>query len=271
MDTNTNDTSALTLEEKEESVSDAAPTPAISPEDLKLLNAMTEAGIHFGRKKSKTSPQMAYAIYTVRNNMAVIDVSKTLEALRAAGDFLRTIIARQGKVLVLGTQPALRDATLSFAKQFSFAVVVERWLGGTLTNFATMKGRIVHFKKLREDKAAGRLARYSKKEQLMIQREIDRLEKFFGGIETLDQLPDALFMIDVEMHETALREAKKLAKSIPVVGLLNTDGEHLRDVDYPVPMNTSGKSSVEWVLNFLADYIKEAKSADAAPSAATSI
>ncbi len=266
------DRDTIALDDKEtETISEIPVAPTISKEDLELLTTMTEAGVHYGRRKSKVSPLMADAVYAVRNNMSVIDVSKTLEHLRAATAFLGSCMERGGMVLVVGTQPALRDLIISFAQKFSFPYVIERWLGGTITNFKIMSGRITHLKKLKEDKAAGRHAKYSKKEQLMIQREIDRLQRFLGGLEKMDRLPDAIFLVDIEMHTPALREAKKSGK-VAVVGLVNTDGRHVKDVTYAVPMNTSGRASVEWVLNFITKELEgKRKNADAAPSAAISI
>src|SRR3989344_922423 len=165
MDTESQDTNNIAFDESTSGTLEVAQAQAIPPEDLEMLKTMSEAGVHYGRRKSKTSPRMDYAIYTTRNNIAVIDVSKTLECLREAAAFLGSVIEKGGSVLVVGTQPAFRDIVEKFAKQFSFPVVTERWLGGTLTNFKTISARISHLTKLKADKAAGRLAKYSKKEQ----------------------------------------------------------------------------------------------------------
>lgn len=250
MDNDIKNTQNTALDDKENGIHDMPVMSSLAPEDLESLKAMTEAGVHYGRKKSKTSPLMRNYIYATRNNIEVIDVAQTLEALKIATTELRVIIERGGSVLVVGTQPAFRDRVVQFAEKFSFPYVVERWLGGTLTNFKTIHARIAHFTKLKEDKAMGRLAKYSKKEQLMIQRELDRLEKFLGGLETMSHIPEAIFLIDVEEHGIALREAKRI-KNMTIFGLINTDGKHVKDVYYAIPANTKGRTSLEWVLGYI--------------------
>ena len=221
-----------------------------------VLEEMAKAGVLYGRIKSKSNPKMASFVQTVRNGVQLIDLSLTLEALEKAEKFLKETVEKGGAILFVGTQPAAKDAIKSIAVKFGYPSVTNRWLGGTLTNHKTLSGRINHFIKLKEDRVAGRLEKYTKKERLMFDREIARMEKLFGGLEKMNQLPVLLVIVDAKLHDTAVREAIRV--KVPVVALVNTDADP-DIIDYLIPANTSAKLSVEWILNRLAKSIEDGK------------
>lgn len=231
----------------------------LSAEDkakMPTLEEMMKAGLIYGRKKSKTSPKMKPYIYTYRNGVALFDLAKTLDQIDKSIAFLKAILAKGGKILVVGTQPAARDLVKEFAEGLGQLYVNERWLGGMLTNYKTIGGRIEHFRKLKEDKAAGRHDKYTKKEQLLLTREIEKLNLFFGGVEKMTTLPSAILIVDTFVHETAFREAKKV--NMPVVGFMNSDSDP-EISEYSIPVNTNTKMGIGWLLSRFQNELKGVK------------
>ena len=226
--------------------------PQLSPEELAFVNEMVEAGVWHGRKHSKLNPKMTRYIVGTRRGIDVIDLLKTKKLLDESVDFLKELIEKKLPVLVVGIKPSTNDLAKEFAEKFNWAYVTERWLGGMLTNFKVISKRIDYFKKLRSDKESGKLAKYTKKEQLMASRELDKLARNFSGIENLVDLPSAVLVVGVASHPTTIREAKRL--DIPVVGLINTDGDP-DDVNYLIPINDNARSSVKWALDELSKKI----------------
>lgn len=217
----------------------------LTPQESEDLKEMVAAGVLFGRKKSRTHPKMNKYIFTYSKGVAVFDFGQTLASLNKASGFLKEVYDKKLPILVVGTQVALKDLLETFAKKLGLTYVTERWLGGTLTNFQTISKRIDHFKKLKTDKAMGKLDKYTKKERLLIDRELEDMAISFTGIENLNQLPAVLFVVDAEVHETAVREAKKL--NIPIVALINNDNNP-DGLAYPIPANDSSRSSLTWIL-----------------------
>jgi small subunit ribosomal protein S2 len=237
----------------------ALPVVELSAEDkakLPILEEMMKAGMMYGRKKSVTNPKMKGYVYTFRNGIAIFDLVRTLENLAKAEEFLKGVMAKGGKILVVGTQPAARDLVKSFAEELGQFYVNERWLGGMLTNFKTVNSRVERFKMLKADKAAGRLAKYTKKEQLLLEREIENFAIVFSGVEQMTTLPAAVLIIDPVIHETALREARRM--KLPVVALVSSDGNP-DDMAYPIPVNSSARPSIVWVLEKLKSALKNVK------------
>lgn len=224
--------------------------------DLPMFEAMIKAGVIYGRKKSKFNPHMKPYLYTFRNGVALFDLSKVNEALAHAKEFLRETVKNNGSILVVATQPAAKTLAKEFATTHGLLSVTERWLGGMLTNFKTISGRIEYFKKLKADRAAGRHDKYTKKERLLMDREMEKGALFFGGVENMTSLPKAVLVIDGELHETAMREAKRA--KIPVVALLSSDADP-RQVAAPLPGNTNARTSVAWFLEALGAAIVEGK------------
>lgn len=225
--------------------------PSIDPI---ILDEMVKAGVLYGRKKSKTHPQMRKFIYTTRNGIEILDLPRTMQALERAGDFLKEIAKKDGLILAVGTKPASQTLIENFAKNLSMSFVTKRWLGGTLTNFKTISKRIQYYTNLKADKATGKLEKYTKKERVDFEKEIERLNGFFSGLEKMTKLPDALVVVNANDHITAVREAKRL--KIPVVAILSTDTDP-EIVEYAIPANDNSTASIAWILGKLQSKIEE--------------
>lgn len=223
---------------------------AVLPE----LQDLIEAGVFYGRKKSKTNPKMRPYVLLNRGNIEIFNLEKTQEAMEATAAFLKEKVRQGGLILFVGTQPAAEAAILRIAKKFDMPYITTRWAGGIITNFKIISGRIEHFKKLRNDLASGALEKYTKKERLMFERELGRLRELFEGLEKLIREPDVLIVVDPGMHETAVREARR--KKIPVVALANVDTDPAF-VDRLVPGNDNAKRSIEWFFGKVEKAIEE--------------
>lgn len=226
------------------------------PANLPMLEEMMKAGLFAGRKSSKTHPRMKPFIFGVRNRSSIIDLEETAKFVDKAMDFVKEKISGNGTILLVGTTPAAKKSVEELAKRLQFPFVTERWLGGTLTNFKTLSKRIAHFKKLKSDRESGRLDKYTKKERLDFDRQIEKMATMFSGLENMDNLPNVLFVVDVGANMIAVREAKRL--KIPVVGVLNTDTDP-ELVEYPIPANDRSKSSIEWILGRLEKAVEEGR------------
>lgn len=228
----------------ESTLNDTVKTDGEQPIDP-VVEAMAEAGVLFGRRKSKTHPAMRKFIFSTRNNVEIIDLHKTKDELAKAKEFISSVVSKGGFVLFVGTQPAARPLILDIAAKFGMPCVVNRWLGGTLTNFKILSKRIDYLKKLRADLASGALAKYTKKERLNFEKQTERLQEMFEGLETLTRLPDAMFIVDVNEHETAIAEGRKM--NIPIVGIVGT-ASNPDVVQYAIPANDTSKSSIAYIL-----------------------
>jgi small subunit ribosomal protein S2 len=242
LEDNTNTDTAVVEEEGEEK------EEVISTETSILLEEMAKAGVLYGRKKSKTHPKMKKFIFTTRNGFEVFDLPKTSGALEKASEFLAEKIANRGMIMLVGTNPAVKDLIRKVAKATKFPFVVDRWLGGTFTNFKTLSKRIDFYKNLKADKESGKLDKYTKKERVLIDKKIEKMTRLFGGLEALSRVPDVLFVVDATKHDIAVKEARKVG--IPVVAIVNSD-TNPETIDYAVPANTSSRTSLEWIFNKL--------------------
>lgn len=209
------------------------------------LRAAFEAGLQWGRVRRMTHPKMRPFIFTAKGDIQVIDLSRTLEAIDRALEFLRETARRGGTVLLVGTQPAARDLVMEFAKRLGFPYVVDRWLGGTLTNFKTLTGRIQYLKDLEAKIVSEEFASYTKKERFKMQREAEELREKFEGLRAMAKLPDAVFLAGVRRHEAALREARRMR--IPVIAICNTNDDPTA-VDYPIPGNDNTAPGIQFIL-----------------------
>lgn len=227
-----------------------------------LLVEMMQAGIHYGHKKSKTNPKMKPYIFGVRSDIELIDLNATLSALEKAVNFLKEVKAKGGLVLLVATQPAAREIILHLAEKFNYPYVVNRWLGGTMTNFKVIRKRTEYFQQLKKDKESGNLDKYTKKERLKISENIDKMKILFSGLETLTRLPDAVVVVDINLHDTAVREARR--SKIPVVALVHTDADPTL-IDYPIPANDNAKSSIDWILKRIESEIEKVETIVAVP------
>lgn len=222
-----------------------------------LAKKMLEAGVHFGHKKSRWNPKMRPYIYGVRNNIYIIDLEKTMEELSKALDFIKKTVKDKGKILFIGTRPQTQAMVEESAKNSKMPYIVFRWIGGLLTNFNTIKKRIDHLIDLEKKKSSGDLKKYTKKEQLKIGKEIEKLKNKFEGVKKLEKLPDAVLVLSVKEQMTAIREARR--KNIPIIALVDTDSDPTL-VDYPIPANDEAVSALKFMLNKIEEVIHPVKS-----------
>ncbi len=234
------------------------PQPNSATELDAATREMVEAGVFYGRKKSKTHPRMKAWVLANRGGIEIINLAKTAEELSRAVDFLKEKAKTGGLFLFIGTQPAAQDAILAIAAAFKLPYVVNRWVGGTLTNFKIIAQRVEYMKRIRTGLATGVFDKYTKKERLGIERELARLSELMAGLEELPRLPDALIVIDPVMHETAIREARQL--KIPVVAFADTDANP-ESTTCTVPGNAKARKSVEWFLGKIQGVVAEGRSA----------
>lgn len=210
-----------------------------------LIKEMANAGVIYGHKRTKTHPRMKPYIGGARNEIEFIEPEASFSSLEKAVEFMKEKLRGGGLALLLGTAPAAKNAILAFADEFKYPYVVRRWLGGTLTNFKVINQRLNYYLDLRAKKESGELIKYTKKEQHLFTEKINKLSQFFEGLINLKRLPDILFIVDVEAHATAVREARRL--KIPIVAILDTDDDPAL-VDYPIFANDHAKLSIEWVV-----------------------
>ena len=219
------------------------------------MREMLEAGVHFGHQTRFWNPKMAPFIYGHRNKIHIINLEKTLPKFEEAMKFVRQLSARRGTILMVGTKRQAREVIALEAQRAGMPYVDQRWLGGMLTNFKTVKGSLKKLKDMQAQSEAGGEP-IIKKEALMFQREIAKLERDIGGIADMNALPDALFVIDVGYHKIAVAEAKKLG--IPVIGVVDTN--HSPDgIDYVIPGNDDSAKAVALYARAVADAAMEGK------------
>lgn len=217
------------------------------------LEEMLEAGVHFGHRTSKWDAKMKPYIHTVRNNVHIIDLEKTEEKLKQALEFIHKIKGKKGIIIFVGTKVAAGEITKKTAEEVKMPYVIERWIGGTLTNFSVISKRLEYIRNLEEKKKTGELKKYTKKEQHDFDIEIKKLNQQFGGIKEITKLPDALFVIDTYKEKSAVKEAKM--KGIPVIGLCDTNADPTI-VDYPIPVNDDAISSLRLILGTIIKVLK---------------
>ena len=218
------------------------------------IQGMIDAGVHFGHQTKRWHPKMEPYIYTVSKGVHIIDLEKTEEMLRKACDFLYEQ-ASMGKIIVfVGTKKQSKDIIEKEAKRSGALYVNERWVGGTITNFETIKkniDKLLNYLKNRED---GKFSIYTKKERLLIDREIEKLQASYGGISSLKKTPEVLFVVDPKREKTAIREAKK--SGVSVVAIVDTNANP-KDIDYPIPGNDDAIKSVALIVRAIADAVEE--------------
>src|SRR5690606_13468885 len=220
------------------------------------MKQLLEAGVHFGHETKRANPKMRRYIFAERNGIFIIDLQKTLVESEKAFDFLKGVAQRDGTILFVGAKKQAQEILAAEAKRCGMPFINERWLGGLLTNFKTIKTRVERLKELEAMFADESILRFTKKEQIDLGKEMHRLQRYLGGIRDMPRLPDALFVIDPTKEAIAVKEANKLG--IPVVGLADTDSDP--DVlDYIVPGNDDAIRSIQLITARLADLIVEVK------------
>lgn len=220
------------------------------------MREMLEAGCYFGHQTRFWNPKMAQYIFGARNKIHIINLEKTVEKFEQAQKFVRELTARGGKVLFVDAKRGGREIIAEQAQRAGCCWVDQRWLGGTLTNFKTVKQTIKHLKEMEQVIAEGGLEKMSKKEALDFSREIEKLNKSIGGIKEMTSLPDALFVIDVGYHKIAIAEANKLG--IPVIAVVDTNNSP-DGVDYVIPGNDDSGKAVAIYASGIADAVLAGK------------
>lgn len=219
------------------------------------MRQMLEAGVHFGHQTRFWNPKMAPYIFGHRNKIHIINLEKTLPMFEEAAKFAKQLAARRGTILFVGTKRTAREIVAAEAQRAGCPYVDQRWLGGMLTNFKTVKTSLKRLKEMKAQQEAG-LDAMSKKEQLMFQRELDKLEKDIGGIQDMNTLPDAIFVIDVGYHKITVAEAQKLG--IPLIGVV--DSNHSPDgIAYVIPGNDDSSKAVQLYARGIADAVLEGR------------
>ncbi|HOK35589.1 MAG TPA: 30S ribosomal protein S2 [Candidatus Pacearchaeota archaeon] len=222
------------------------------PKD-KEIQEMFEAGLHFGHHHSKMHPKMKPFIYGKRNGIDIIDFLKTKEYLEKALDFLKSAKEKNSLILFVGTKISAKNLIKELAEELKMPYVIERWLGGTLTNFETISKRIEYLKEIEAKKEKGELEKYKKKERIKINQKIEKMERKLGGLKNLTRLPDLLFVVDVAEEHLAVKEANM--KGIPIVGICDTNGDPT-SVNYPILANDDAISSLKYILNKVKEALK---------------
>ena len=220
------------------------------------VKELLDSGVHFGHQTKRWNPKMKPFIFDARNGIHIIDLSKTLNQLEAACGFLGSTVSKGGKVLFVGTKKQAQQAVKETAIQCGQFYVTERWLGGTLTNFSTIKRSIARLKQIEKMEADGTINQYVKQEQSMIRREAARLAKFFEGIRAMDKYPGSMLVVDIKREHNAVAEARRL--KIPVVAIVDTNCDP-ELVDYPVAGNDDAIRSVRMILATLGQAILQAQ------------
>jgi len=219
------------------------------------MREMLEAGVHFGHQTRFWNPKMAPYIYGHRNKIHIINLEKTQPLFNEAMKFTRQLAGKRGTILMIGTKRQAREVIAQEARRAGMPFVDQRWLGGMLTNFKTVKGSLKKLKDMKAQIEAGTELRI-KKEALLFERELAKLEKDIGGIQDMNALPDALFVIDVGYHKIAVAEAKKLG--IPIIGIV--DSNHSPEgIDYVIPGNDDSSKAVALYARAVADAVLEGK------------
>ncbi len=216
------------------------------------LRELLEAGAHFGHQSTRWNPKMRPYIFGARNDIYIIDLQKTLRLFKAACEFVRELSAKGEKVLFIGTKPQAQEIVVEEANKAGMPYVTQRWLGGTLTNFSTIKRSISRLLDLDGMKGDGTFELLAKKEAVRREKDRLRLEKFLGGIRSLDELPKALFIVDTYREHIAVREGVKLG--IPIIGIVDTNSDP-GGIDYVLPGNDDALRSIRLFVSKIAESI----------------
>lgn len=225
--------------------------------DIKLnIEDMQKAGVNFGHTVSKLHPRMKSYVTGIRNNVHLIDLEKTAKEFERALNFIATLVKDKKTILFVGTKIQVKELVKNVAEECNVPYVTERWLGGTFTNFETLKKRVEYFKDLEEKKKHGDLEKYTKKERINFDKELASLKVKFEGIRNLDKLPDAVLILDLRKDETATREARR--KGVKIIGIVDTNIDPVL-ADYPIPANDDAISSISYILEKIKETVQNAK------------
>jgi len=232
------------------------------------MKQLLEAGVHFGHQTRRWNPKMAPYIYTERNGIYIIDLQKTVKKLEEAYSFVRELAENGDSILFVGTKKQAQDAIREEAERVGMYYVNARWLGGMLTNFKTMRTRVERLAQLRRMEADGTFAMLPKKEVIKHQGEIEKLEKYLGGVKDMKKLPGALFIVDPRKERNAIAEAKKL--HIPVVAIVDTNCDP-DEVDYVIPGNDDAIRAIRLISATMANAVQEGRQGESNVEAETTV
>lgn len=221
------------------------------------LRDLLESGAHFGHQTRYWNPKMAQYIFGAKHKIHIIDLEKTIPLYKEAINFLGSVAAKRGKILFVGTKPAAQETIRAEAERCGMPYVNNRWLGGMLTNYKTVRQSIKHFKEAEAKRDSGEMAKVSKKEALVFMRGLSKLERSLKGIRDMGGLPDAIFVVDIGHERIAVSEARKL--KIPVVGIVDTNRDPT-NIDYVIPANDDAEAAIKFYVKHIADAIIEARS-----------
>lgn len=220
------------------------------------LDELFKAGAHFGFGKSRRHPSTNQFIFGSKNRVDIFDLEKTHEAFQKALDFVASLASTGSTILYVGGKNEAQQIIKEAAEKADMPYVASRWIGGTLTNFTEITKRVESMLSLASQKEKGELAKYTKKERLLIDRKIEKLQKMFGGIKSMTTLPKALFIVDPRYEDTALKEAKSLG--LPVIAICGSDN-NLSMIDYPIPANDSNIASIRFFANKISEIYTKSK------------
>ena len=227
--------------------------------EITSIKELLEAGAHFGHQVSAWHPRMKSYIFTKRNGIHIIDLEQTVSMLDEACNFVREVVSNGGTILFVGTKKQAQEAVEEEAQRCGMHYVSQRWLGGTLTNFATIQSRIDYLVRLEDQQSRGEFSRLPKKEALKLGEEILHLNRLMGGFKEMTSLPSALFIVDPTKEKIALAEAKRVG--IPVVAIVDTNCNP-DDVDYPIPANDDAVRATRLICTKIADSVIEGKTGE---------
>jgi len=220
------------------------------------MKALLESGVHFGHRTNKWNPKMRPYIFTERNGIHIIDLQQTVKLLEEAAEKVTQVVANGGTVLFVGTKRQAQETIQEEAERCGMPYVNQRWLGGTLTNWVTIQERIVELARLEKMFETGEVQALTKKERLLLERDINRLDTRLSGLRTMKALPNLLFVVDIERDDTAVKEA--VSKDIPVLAMVDTNCDP-RYVDYVIPSNDDAIRAIKLLVGRIADAVIEGK------------
>lgn len=223
---------------------------------MPTLLEMLKAGVHFGHQKSRWHPKMEEFIFGVRNGVHIIDLEKTQAQLEKALEYARSLAANGRTILFVGTKRQAREAIKAAALSCEMPYLVERWIGGLLTNFEEVKRRLKKYASLKDQFATGEIEKYTKKEQVMMKKQLEKLDKYLIGLTKLERLPDAVYIADMRTEKTALAETERT--EVPTVAVCDTNTNPTK-VNYPIPANDDAVNSITMIAQLMAEAVNEGR------------
>ncbi|MBN2120444.1 MAG: 30S ribosomal protein S2 [Candidatus Omnitrophica bacterium] len=218
------------------------------------LNKLLEAGVHFGHQAKRWNPKMKKFIFGKRSGIYIIDLEKTLEKIKEAIEFLKEVVKEDKEILFVGTKKQAQGLMREIAESCDMPYVVDRWVGGMLTNFSVIRTRVERYKDLLEKRSKGVFDKFPKKEVVRLNRELEKMERNFSGVKEMVSMPGVLFVVDPKNEILSVQEARKAG--IPIVALIDTDSDP-ESIDYPIPGNDDALKSIRTVLSFIMDSIAD--------------